>query len=61
MDTYNYEGYGRCDIDAPDFFSVAKVGTPAPDVSLTALDGERVFLADFKDRKHVVLEFGSIT
>lgn len=61
MDAYNYEGYGQCDVGAPDFFSVAKIGTPAPDFSLPALDGARVSLADFKDRKHVVLEFGSVT
>jgi len=61
MDAYNYEGYGQCDIGAPDFFSVAKVGAPAPDFSLTTLDGDRVSLADFTEQKHIVLEFGSVT
>lgn len=61
MDGYNYTGYGQCDVGAPDFFSVAKVGDPAPDFSLATLDGARVSLADFKDRKHVLLEFGSVT
>ena len=61
MDAYNYEGYGQCDIGAPDFFSVAKVGAPATDFSLTTLDGDRVSLADFTEQKHIVLEFGSVT
>lgn len=35
MYSYNYEGYGQCDIGAPDFRAVAKVGTEAPNFSLT--------------------------
>ncbi len=61
MDSYNYQGYGQCDAGAPDFFTVARVGTPAPDFSLMTLDGGRVSLKSFKDRKRVLLEFGSIT
>lgn len=61
MDHYNYEGYGQCDIDAPSFRSVAQVGTEAPDFTLTGLDGKRVSLTDFKGKKHIILEFGSIT
>ena len=61
MDSYNHHSYGQCDVGVPDFRSVARVGTQAPDFTLTGLDGRRVALADFKGKKHVLLEFGSIT
>ena len=61
MDSYNHHSYGLCDVEAPGFRSVAQVGTKAPDFVLTDLDGRRVSLADFKGKKHVLLEFGSIT
>jgi peroxiredoxin len=61
MDPYNYEGYGQCDLEVPDVRSIAQVGTKAPEFSLTDLDGGRVSLADFRGKKHVLLEFGSIT
>ena len=48
MDPYNYEGYGQCDVGAPDF-------------TLTGLEGKKVSVAEFKGKKHVLLEFGSIT
>lgn len=61
MDSYNYDSFGQCDIGAPDFRSVAKVGTKAPEFVLADLDGNSVSLADLRDKSHVVLEFGSIT
>lgn len=61
MDSYNHHSYGQCDVAAPDFRSMAQVGTKAPDFALVDLDGKRVSLADFAGKKHVVLEFGSIT
>ncbi len=61
MDSYNRHSYGLCDVDAPDFRSVAQVGTQAPEFSLTDLDGKGITLADFKGKKHLLLEFGSIT
>jgi peroxiredoxin len=61
MDSYNHESFGQCDLGAPDFWSVAKVGTEAPRFTLLDLDGNRVSLDDFKGKKHVLLEFGSIT
>jgi len=61
MDPYNYEGYGQCDVGAPDFYSIARVGTKAPDFTLTGLEGKKVSVAEFKGKKHVLLEFGSIT
>ena len=45
MSGYNYESFGQCDIDAPDFWSVAKIGTKAPDFNLPDLDGNPVSLA----------------
>jgi hypothetical protein len=44
MDLYNYEGFGQCEIGAPDFFSVAKIGTEAPPFIMTDLDGMKVSL-----------------
>lgn len=61
MDLYNYDSFGQCDVGAPDFRSVALAGTRAPDFTLTDLDGKRVSLSDFRRKKHVILEFGSIT
>ena len=61
MDSYNYHSYGQCDVDAPDFRSVVPVGTKTPDFSLVDLSGKKVSLSDFKGKKHVLLEFGSIT
>ncbi len=61
MDYYNHESFGQCDLEAPDFWSVAKVGTQAPEFTLASLDGTKVSLADFKGKKRILLEFGSIT
>jgi hypothetical protein len=61
MDSYNHQSYGQCDVDAPDFWSVARVGEKAPELTLTDLNGRKVSLADFKGDKHILLEFGSIT
>ena len=61
MDSYNRESFGQCDIGAPDFWGVAKVGTKAPNFVLTDLDGNRVSLEGFNGKIHVLLEFGSIT
>ena len=61
MDSYNHASFGQCDIDAPEFGAVAKVGTKAPNFTLSDLDGRKISLKDFTGRKHVLLEFGSIT
>ena len=61
MDSYNYDSFGQCEIAAPDFRSVAKIGSEAPGFTLTDLDGNGISLGDFKGKKHVILEFGSIT
>lgn len=61
MENYNYDSFGQCDIGAPDFRAVAKVGSQAPDFTLIDLDGNQVSLSSFRNKKHVLLEFGSIT
>ncbi len=60
-DYYNYQSFGQCDLSAPDFRAVAKVGNQAPQFTLCNLNGEKVTLAEFIGTKHVLLEFGSIT
>ena len=60
-DHYNYDSFGQCDLAAPDFRAVAKIGSQAPHFTLSRLDGEQVSLSDFIGKKHVLLEFGSIT
>ena len=61
MDHYNHQAFGQCDADAPSFWSVAAVGTEAPEFTISDLEGRKISLADFRGKKHVVLEFGSIT
>jgi peroxiredoxin len=61
MENYNYESFGDHQCGAPDFRSVAQIGSPAPDFTLSDLDGNQVSLSSFRDKKHVLLEFGSIT
>lgn len=60
-DYYNYDSFGRCDLAAPDFRAVANVGGKAPPFTLNSVDGEKISLVDFVGKKHVLLEFGSIT
>jgi len=61
MENYNYDSFGQCEDGAPDFCSVAQIGNPAPDFTLSDLDGNQVSLSSFRQKKHVLLEFGSIT
>lgn len=44
MENYNYDSFGRCENDAPDFRSVARPGSPAPDFTLSDLDRNQVSL-----------------
>ncbi len=60
-DHYNYESFGQCDLAAPDFRALATIGSNAPQFTLNSVDGENISLADFVGKKHVLLEFGSIT
>jgi peroxiredoxin len=61
MENYNYDSFGHCEDGAPDFRTVAQIGSPAPDFTLSDLYGNQVSLSSFRDKKHVLLEFGSIT
>jgi cytochrome oxidase Cu insertion factor (SCO1/SenC/PrrC family) len=60
MEVYNYTGFGQCDGAVADFWSVAKVGTQAPDFTLADLDGNAVSLSALKGSP-ILLEFGSVT
>jgi len=42
---------------APTDFERIKVGQPAPDFSLTNMDGKPISLSDFRGKKSVVLVF----
>jgi peroxiredoxin len=61
MENYNYDSFGQRDAGAPDFRDVAKVGSQAPEFTLTDLDGNQLSLSSFRNKKYVLLEFGSIT
>ena len=62
-DQYNYDSFSRSSSagKSGEFKSNLRAGEEAPDFELPTLDGERVRLSAFRDRKHVLLEFGSIT
>ena len=61
-DAYNYTAFTRSSTRemSAAFRNRVRVGEPAPDFALTALDGTTVRLADLRGQ-YVVLEFGSIT
>ena len=60
---YNYHTFNRSESSnkAGDFAWRLRAGEEAPDFSLRTLEGDTVRLSGFRDRKHVLLEFGSIT
>ena len=62
-DTYNYESFTRSESagKSNEFKDGLRAGEEAPDFELPTLDGERLSLSSFRGRKHVLLEFGSIT
>jgi hypothetical protein len=59
---YNYEAFVRSSAVGMGaaFRGTVRVGDPAPQFALTALDGSTVRLAALRGQ-YVVLEFGSIT
>lgn len=63
IDAYNYESFTRSESagKSGEFKSSLRAGEDAPDFELPTLDGDRVRLSAFRSKKHVLLEFGSIT
>jgi len=62
-ENYNYESFTRSESagKSDEFKNSLRAGDAAPDFELPTLGGERVSLSAFRGRKHVLLEFGSIT
>lgn len=60
---YNYQTFDRSQSGgrAAGFTSRLRAGEEAPDFELSTSNGESVKLSQFRDKKHVLLEFGSIT
>ncbi len=63
VDSYNYDTFTRSEGagKSADFKDRLRAGDDAPDFDLATLEGERVSLSQFRGKKHVLLEFGSIT
>lgn len=62
-DEYNYKAFTRSESAgrSGEFKISLRAGEEAPDFELATVDGGRTRLADFRGKKHVLLEFGSIT
>ena len=62
-DAHNYESFTRSESSAKsaEFKNSLRAGDEAPEFELTTIEGERVSLSALRGRKHVLLEFGSIT
>ncbi len=58
---YNKSDYGTGSGNFDAFKSRLRVGGEAPDFTIKRLDGGSMRLSDFRAKKHVVIEFGSIT
>jgi peroxiredoxin len=60
---YNYQSFSRSSAEGKsnEFKTSLRAGDDALDFALPSLDGEQVRLSDFRGKKHVLLEFGSIT
>jgi peroxiredoxin len=63
MENYNYESFTRSESagKSNEFKGSLRAGEEAPDFELPTLEGNRVRLSALRGRKHVLLEFGSIT
>ena len=62
-ETYNYDSFTRSESTgkSSEFKNSLRAGEEAPDFALPTLGGAMVSLSSFHGRKHVLLEFGSIT
>ena len=60
---YNYETFNRSQSGGKsgDFKDLLRAGDAAPDFTLQTPDGDTISLSQFRGKKHVLLEFGSIT
>ena len=60
---YNYKVFTRSESAAKsdEFKNCIRAGEEAPDFELAAVEGGRIRLSEFRGKKHVLLEFGSIT
>ncbi|MBI4489621.1 MAG: hypothetical protein HY694_11095 [Deltaproteobacteria bacterium] len=63
IQAYNYESFTRSESagKSNEFKSSLRAGEDAPDFELPTIEGDRVRLSTFHGKKHVLLEFGSIT
>jgi peroxiredoxin len=63
MTSYNYASFtsSQSADKSSEFKNSLRAGDEAPEFCLPTLAGERVSLSGFRGRKHVLLEFGSIT
>lgn len=60
---YNYRTFDRSQSGgtAAEFTTHLRAGEEAPDFELETPDGESIKLSGYRAKKHVLLEFGSIT
>jgi peroxiredoxin len=63
VDEYNYETFTTSEARGRTrtFAEILHAGDEAPDFELPTVDGDRFQLSSLRGRKHVLLEFGSIT
>lgn len=63
IDSYNYAAFSRSESagKSGEFKNSLRAGEEAADFELPMLGGEQVRLSEFRSKKHVLLEFGSIT
>ena len=62
-ETYNYDSFTRSESagKSAEFKNSLRAGEKAPDFNLATVEGERIALSAFRGKKHILLEFGSIT
>ena len=62
-DEYNYTTFTSSEARGKTraFAAINHAGDQAPDFVLRTPEGEVVRLSDFRDKKHILLEFGAIT
>lgn len=63
IETYNYESFSRSESagKSNEFKNSLRAGEEAPDFEISTVEGERVRLSGLRGKRHVLLEFGSIT